>query len=500
MRRPLTDMSAQFVPLIEGLLERAVLTGLLVHRLGVKSFEQWSLLLATVTILSMLDLGAQITFSNRMTAAANAGDFKLAGRIYRESNMIFLLLSVLITAGTMLFAFSLPVQHLLGFAEGLSGTERTVLLLLGMAQAFRLVMSNSYGVYRANLEFARGTMTLSVGEMVRVSAAAITVLFVPTLVAAALAMFVATVIGFVLLIPLDISRRFPEFRYGVAWPTSVTLDRAVSDSILYASNFLPTIVLTQLPILIIGGHARTGILAVFVLMRTVSNLIRTFVQRFAAVIGMELARLEVKGRRGEAQALYDQSSHFAAYLFGLMIACALVWGGQVVKVWTGSAELFDPILLAIMLAPLVLTPRAQIAAPFITYSNRPARLALAVGTQTALAVVLAIMLPIDNVALRLTVAIFGAELIALPPILFPSASKALGLRVVMPALLDGLRALGLGAIVFVAGKGMRAQWPGFWGMIGSLTVLGLCSTPLLYLSARSLIDRARRLRAPVVDG
>ena len=74
MRRPLLDLSAQLLPVMSQLIERIFLTGLLVQRLGVGQFERWSLISAIVTLLTMVDLGTQITFSNRMARAAHRGD------------------------------------------------------------------------------------------------------------------------------------------------------------------------------------------------------------------------------------------------------------------------------------------------------------------------------------------------------------------------------------------------------------------------------------------
>lgn len=491
MRRPLLDISSQFLPFAAQLVERVLFTAVLVQRLGVDQFERWSLIFATLSLLTMLDLGTQMTFSNRMAKAANSGDLQLAGRIYRESNSIFAGLAVLLMVGSALFAFVPAVQSFLGFDDPLSPTDSLVALLLGTSLAIRMALSNALGAYRANLAFARGTLVMAVTETVRWGVAAAALLAAPGLLAPAAATAAFTALTHLFIIPRDIGGRFGEFRFRLALPSRVTTHRALPDSLLFSVNYLPQVVLTQIPVLIIGSRAATGILASFLLMRTIANMIRAIVQRFASVIGMELGRLEVQGRIARLVRLYTRSGHFAAYCFGIGCGFILVWGDVALNLWTGSPELYDPLLLAVMLMPLALAPGLQIAAPFVTYSHRPGPLAVAVMLQTALAALLALALPVPDLVLRFTLAIYGAELFCLAPILFQTVRQAVNLPIWRLAFLDSARALLAGIATYLVAAWLRDQWTGVTGMMLSGLLFGLLLALILSYSARSLLEELR---------
>jgi hypothetical protein len=122
-------------------------------------------------------------------------------------------------------------------------------------------------------------------------------------------------------------------------------------------------------------------------------------------------------------------------------------------------------------------------------------LALAVALQTGTAALLAVFLPIHDIALRFALAIYGAELLCLPPLLFPAAAKAIGSNAVSSALKDGGIALSVAGATWGIATGLRTYWAGTAGLAVSGLVLGLLVTPLLYLSVKPLVDRAIRTRA-----
>src|SRR6185369_6280861 len=98
MRRSVFDLASQIMPLAVSLLDRLLLTALLIRVWTVAPFEQWSLLVATATMLSILDMGSQISFSNRMAAALHSDVPGEAVQIFQESNMIFLGLAASVAA------------------------------------------------------------------------------------------------------------------------------------------------------------------------------------------------------------------------------------------------------------------------------------------------------------------------------------------------------------------------------------------------------------------
>ena len=500
MRRPLLDLSAQLLPVMSQLIERIFLTGLLVQRLGVGQFERWSLISAIVTLLTMVDLGTQITFSNRMSRAAHRGDVDEAVTIFRQSNTIFALLGMIVMAATILFATVEPLQYTLGLNQPLGDGERIVALCLGASVALRLAMTNASGVYRSMLAFGRGTLVVTVGDLLRIAAGIGALLLVGSMASLATAMAGATLVMFGLLIPLDIARRFPAFGWRLTRPTALTTRGTLSESILFASGFLPTIVLTQIPIMLIGSRAAQGVLAGYVLLRTITNVVRTMSQKVTSIVGMELSRLETQGRQAELASSYRYLSALAALSFGAGGAMLWAWGDVILRVWTGSSALFDPLLLAVMLAPLVLTPGTQLNIPLLIYGHRPAQLAIGVTLQTGSAALLAVLLPIESIALRLTVALSLAELLFLAPALAMSTRRMIGsvvTRVAVPNLLFSLAAMTATLAITIT---IQRYAPGVVGMVLSALAVAVVLGPIMILMTRRLMNSlAKRPADPCAD-
>lgn len=204
MRRPLLDLSAQLLPVLSQLVERMFLTGLLVQRLGVGQFERWSLISATVTLLTMVDLGTQITFSNRMSRAAHRGDTDEAVAVVRQSNSIFAVLGIIVMGATCATATLGPLQYWLGLNPVLKPGEQVVALCLGGSIALKLMMTNAIGVYRANTAFARGTLVVTVADLLRIGGGVAALILFRSMEALAIAMALATLIAFVLITPLTL--------------------------------------------------------------------------------------------------------------------------------------------------------------------------------------------------------------------------------------------------------------------------------------------------------
>lgn len=428
MRRPLIDVGAQAAPIVATLVERILLTALVVQRLGVERFEMWSLILATVTLLTLVDLGTRVTFSNRIAASANAGDPARAGVIYRESNTIFLGLGTLVFGLTLAFAFSAHTQHWLGFDQPLDGREQAVAVCIGFGIAVRMAVANASAVYRANLAFARGTVVVALSELARAGAMVVSVIIWPNLLSPAVATAVVSGVTYGVLIPIDFARHFPSYRFALSRPTAISLHRAVPESAMFATSYLPNVLLVQIPVMLIGSRSVSGVLAAFVLMRTIANSLRSLTQSFLGVIGMELGRLENQGRMGELRIAYSKLSLLVSISFGGICGFVWSWGGLLVAWWTGRPALFDPMLLAIMLAPLVITPVTQLVIPFLTYAHRPERVATSIVAQVLAVLMLSLLIPVSSLALRLSLAISGGEILALAPIAYFSANQIVGGR------------------------------------------------------------------------
>ena len=494
LRRPLLDLGSQSVPILSQLIERIFLTALLVQRLGVAQFERWSLISATMTLLTMVDLGTQITFSNRMSRAAHRGDIDQAVAIFRQSNSIFALLGMLVMGLTTAVAMVAPLQIWLGMNPPLDAGEQLVALCLGGAIAVKLAATNSSGVYRANMAFGWGTVISSGGDLLRIGVSIAALVVFRSMTALAVAMLLATVIANVIVIPIDVAKRFPRFAWSWRRPEAITTHRALRESILFASGFLPSIVLTQVPILMIGSRAAQGVLAGYVLLRTIANTVRSLSQRVTFILGMELSRLETQSRHDELQASYRKLATLIAFAFGVGCALLWAWGGVLLHLWAGSGVVYDPLLLAIMLAPLVIVPGLQLNLPLLTYGHRPGSFAIAVVAQTIAAALLALFLPINSMTLRLSLALSIAEVVFMAPIITLAARRMIGPAATRGVLPDLLIVISAGAVTLALSLFVQRLSGGKTGLLVASVVTALVAGPILLFLMRRLIPSKEIVR------
>lgn len=104
-----------------------------------------------------------------------------------------------------------------------------------------------------------------------------------------------------------------------------------------------------------------------------------------------------------------QMTAITSYLAGALIA-----GGNIfVRFWTGKSDLFDPVILAIMLAPLVLTPTYLVATSFLQYRNTPRIWTVGMFAQLPAGAMIYLMLAGQSELLRISAATFLGELVGL---------------------------------------------------------------------------------------
>ena len=401
------------------MLDRLALTACLIRFWGTAGFEHWSILLAATSLFALFDFGLQMHFGNRLTWETAAGEHQTARSLYRGSNTIFLGLAL---SGSLIATavFSIPsLGELFGLRSALAANDRWIAAALMLAVAVKLAMTNLISVYRLNRAFGLGTVLVSLVDAARIlSIAALAYLgFGP--ISAAIATATVTLLGFGLFVPMDISRRFAVFAVKFERPTLLTMKGAYSNGGLFFFQNLPNLIIAQLPVLLIGGTAaKTGVLASFLLIRTLLNFVRLLLFQVVQILGMECARLAAENRLRLMDRLYTHTNRCIAAVSGWLCGGMLSLGGPIFAFWTGQASLYRRDLMLVMIAPLLCVPSCLLANTYLAYSNRPFYPTLGRGLQLCIAVVLFFLVPFDDISLRLTSAICVGEVLgfAIPQI------------------------------------------------------------------------------------
>lgn len=498
MRKLLIDAASQAFPFIANLIERVVLTAILLRAWNLDGFEYWSLAIAATGFLALFDAGCLFNFSNRMTEALVHGDERLGVAIFRQSNSVFVALGALATLASAGVAFNRDIQQMFGLDPGVFASQAShILFALGAASGVRLAYTNIFSVYRAKRELARGTTLLAGVELARLAAVGLVVLLGASLAEAAWTHLALMAAGQLAIASLDIARRWPAYRFRTASPWDGALRGSWSTSLLYSLPTIPAAAINHAPVLILGGVAGlgAGLVGQFVLLRTLANFVRKTLFMVLNVIAMDLARHGMASGETRARALMAPVAALSAVAAGIFGGAVMSYGGPFIAIWAARGDIYDPWVLGVMLAPMVLTPTFIFSQAYLQLRNRP--WVWTVGSFAHLAIALLLFWALKDVAvvLRLTIAIFAGEIIGLAlPVLWAAQGYS-AVKAVRQCLAGCALSLASCAAVVVASTILsRVIIPqGFRGLAMHGLVLGAIFGAVLLWAVKSQLERARRI-------
>jgi hypothetical protein len=443
--RLLSEQVSQALLIAIGFVDRILATSLLFRLWDLRTFETWAACLALAGFVSLFEFGFNLYFNNRITIETEQGRHEDMRRTYFAANGIFALCGL--TSAIGMSGAALVTQ---GFSEASLAS-----ILLCLAGSAKLAMSGTNALYRANRAYDRFALIQLSSEAGRIGLTIFAVLAGGSLALAAGLSSLAVVLVSVIFLAIDSRRRFYPHSLKIVWLDKGIAREAFGTSSAYFAQLVPVILWTSLPVLVLTDHlvgtATAGVIASFVLIRTLSNLARTPLQIFGIVFGQEC------GRR-LALAEYDgalETLQSAARLFATLSGCAtglLVAGGaQIIAIWTGDARVFQPEIMAAAMAPMALAASSVLAHNVLVASNAPFHAAAGRWLQVLITCAWYLLGPGDNAAVRMMVALSLGELFGYAPLaylaiarLIPGAGVTFQLRI---AIITLFCALAMGGLV-----------------------------------------------------
>jgi len=479
---------AQGVSFAVTMMDRVLIAAVLLRMWGVEQYASWTLALSAMGMVAIFDLGLNAYFSNRLAMLVAKGRHLRALRAYRAGT--WLMAGAFVAGGIVVFiGFGLYLRYFSGIAASSRLWEATGLLLVGAV--VRLALSMQYYLYRAHNQFARQTLLSALGDFSRVVFVVGAALSGFGLVATAAAYLLASVLSTVPVLMMELPRRFPRFSLALEMPNRPERRHLRSVAFAYWLQSACTTLLLFLPVFIIYGWvADVTVVAQFVLVRTLSNFVRTGQQLLALVLGQEAARRLAIGDKGGLWMVFRDGGNLLAVQSGCAVGMILALGGPLFALWTGRPGLYVGPLLAVAMLPVAAAPTLLLTFTVFLSANRPLPILIGRLIQVAAAVVGFFLLPIVDPALRMMTALSLAEIFGF------GIPVALGLKRLVPqaTLTSYLRSTArgaLGGIVTYAGAvlaydSMRAPFALPLGLAAALAA-GLAMTALLG------IERHRRI-------
>lgn len=403
---------AQVVAFAATLADRILLSGLLLRMWGVDGFAAWSVALAAAGLIGMFDFGIALSFSNRLAMAVARRERPLSQHVHRAGNALACAgaLVGLVCIGGWFALFPGATGNI-----PFTGSLWLTMFCLSLVAATRMMTSIQIAVYRAHQQYTRQTMLTAAIDTTRVVVSAAIAMLGGGLVEVAGAQFATALLG-TLLWTASSGRRFPD--YGFSLRTR-GLDRAERNSLLITSvgnwsQSLPNTLLTLLPLLLItASGSPVAAVAQFTLMRTIGNFVRSGLQLFGVVLGIESARrLAIDDMAGLRNA-FREASIFISSQTGAAAGLLAALAEPLFSVWTGNPHLYSPVMLWLAIGPPLLMPSQGVAANFLAAANRPWPIVAGRAAQLALTICLYFALPVEDIALRLMAALAIGELLGL---------------------------------------------------------------------------------------
>ena len=424
--RLMNEQFGQILFTAVGVLDRIVLTGILLRIWGNATFEHWAVIVAYAGFGSLYEFGFSLYYNNRITFETERGDDAAAQATLGEANLVFAVCALL---GVLTLSLFDVIFNFSGMRDVPGGTLATILVC--SASSLRLLIIGPTAKYRANRAYSRFAYLSTLSELVRVLITGLAVVMGSNLLLTAAVSLSIQVMLPIALILWDSTKRYAPHHFAFRIPKGHSLREAMALSGAYFGQILPIILLGSIPVLFLQKqHVTAGTITAFVLIRTLANLARTPLQSLGVVIGQECGRRIALGESIGALAAVSSGARLFSVLSGLACGVVVFAGPSIVHLWTGSSAIFDlPLAIAAML-PMLIGPVSVLAHFVLCASNAPHLGLVGRWLQLALTIIsFLIMASFDlTPGLNLMAALAAGELLGYLPFAY------LGLNRLVPGL------------------------------------------------------------------
>jgi O-antigen/teichoic acid export membrane protein len=498
LKRLLKTFSAQWLDLILRILQQLIVVPVLISHWGADLYQDWIILFSATSFLILLDFGMQTYFVNCLLIAFATRD---TASFRRNIAVAMTLYAVVLLVALAILASSVPVvtwPQLLGLRV-MDSTQALwcgTLLICGLFMLMPLGIFT--GVYRV-----RGDYTLSI----------VTGIFTQTLAGYALCLIalnggapiMAAAMYFIIsplawgVIMIDQRRRYGEFFISMAVPTRSELRAALSKSSQYMAPSIAAPIVLHLPIVLLGIWGAPGAAITYAIARSLTGFVRQLTLQPNFPLGVEMAHFYAVGDARGVRKIFLGAAHLTSGICGLFSGLILVIAEPAFRIWTRGQISYDPLLIGIFIATIMLLAPAQV--PFILFYhiNRPRILVVANTAFACGTVALCLLLVGKYSAIGAALATGTVEFCCIGLLLPFAACRLISVRASTyfancAWVLSASLALGWGAAWVLA---MLIGDQSLWGLIkvGALWVLAV-SAPAFFLLLTSDMRQDLRNHLP----
>ena len=316
---------------------------------GEQLYGEWLVLYAVVGYFTFVDFGLTAYVVNRLNQCFSSNALDEYTRILHSSLYLSLAVSsIVLILGSFLISNS-SIERWFDFVLMDHTTAVLVTTLLLIQILVSLPKGIIFGLYRTIGEYHRGQL---VAAAMQTGLVVFTVLALYT--GGANPVQIATVqlipvIGVIIFSCWDLQRRHPHIRIDLKKRDFRLMLSFIRPSSFFFLITVSTVMIGQGSIVLIGAVLSAGVVAIFVIHRTLANMIRQMIQVFIFSLWPELTKLEAQGEHKLLQDIYLFASK-ALLLFSFCVIISLHYlGKDVISIWTANRINFNPQLLDALL-------------------------------------------------------------------------------------------------------------------------------------------------------
>lgn len=368
------NVSAQGFALAVQLVVALVTVPIFARTWGLENYGLWLLLFTLPSYLALADFGYGGAAANAMTADVARGERNKALGLHREltgatasgSLAVFALIAILVW---------LAGKPLLGFAES-AADGRAVPTVLALA-VYALVALNARArgnALRATGHYAKATYCIGFSALLAVVLAGVAALAGKGFLGAACGYALGEAVGFAIMTWL-VARHAPDFRSALLPKGALLLAPLTHAALGLVSLAVGFALILQGSIIALGAAVGAAAVPAFTALRTISRVGVQSVGVVSLAVTPELTMARARGDAERARDLVSLNLAVAMVLVVPAIGVLVLFGQDIVDLWSGGVIHTSRSLVAVMAIIMALGVLWGPLAAFLTADNLQSRYA-----------------------------------------------------------------------------------------------------------------------------
>lgn len=319
---------------------------------GVDLYGEWLILSAIPSYFALSDIGFGSVAGNEMTMRVAQDDRIEALSVFQSTWLLITGISLSIALSIAATIWFIPLEHWLNLTHLNHQSVAGIILLLTL----HVLITQQGGIlnsgFRCEGNYAVGALYYSLVRLFEFSAISIAVSLGATPLIAALVFLCLRAI-MTLVMGWDLHKRSPWIIFGYAHARLDVIKRLAAPAIAFLSFPLGQALSLQGMVIAIGAILGATPVVLFATLRTLSRFILQLVAMFNTAIWPELSTAFGAQNLDLVRKLHHRSCQTALWLSLFAATGLAIFGGQILKIWTGGKVVLDVPLFNILLGVAV---------------------------------------------------------------------------------------------------------------------------------------------------